>query len=245
MSVSAMSWAWKKALSSTEKIVLVALADHADDEGICWPGHKGLTGKCGLARRSIINVIQRLVDRGLVSIEKRRREDGSYRSNRYVLHVHEIHPLVQEIHQSGAGDSPPPSAGDSHHEPSVIETTRKSVPPVAPPTDSADILEAIRLWNEMARRKNLSTVLKVTSARRKALKRRLDAWGIGGWEKAVDIVEATPWMSGDNPNGRKWNIDTILGEKVFTKLMEGGYDNGPPKQPEDGWATVVREATNG
>ena len=236
MSVSAMSWAWKKARSSTEKIVLVALADHANDEGKCWPGYKGLAGKCGLTRRSIIYVIQRLVDRGLVSIEERRREDGSYRSNLYVLHV-------QEMHHGGSGDALPPSAGDASHEPSIIET-KGNIPPVVPPLES-DFQKAIRLWNEMARRKNLSTVLKVTTARRKALKRRLDAWGIGGWEKAVDIVEATPWMSGDNPNGRKWNIDTILGEKVFTKLMEGGYDNSSPKQPEDGWATVVREAANG
>jgi hypothetical protein len=32
-----MNWAWRQALATTLKLILMALADAADDQGVCWP----------------------------------------------------------------------------------------------------------------------------------------------------------------------------------------------------------------
>jgi len=32
-----MNWAWRQGLPPTPKLVLMALADAADDHGVCWP----------------------------------------------------------------------------------------------------------------------------------------------------------------------------------------------------------------
>jgi hypothetical protein len=141
MSVTVMAWAWKQDLTSTEKIVLVALADRADDDGLCWPGHKSLSTKCGLNRRTIVRVVDRLANKGLISIERRHREDGSLMSNRYVLHVND---MVQgdEAPPRDRGSppsdtvSPPPSDTESHHDTSVFDTSVDPPPKNAPPVVS-------------------------------------------------------------------------------------------------------------
>ncbi|MEL7820991.1 helix-turn-helix domain-containing protein, partial [Pseudomonas aeruginosa] len=40
MSIKAMNWAWEQPLSPVPKLVLMALADNADDHGYCWPKMK-------------------------------------------------------------------------------------------------------------------------------------------------------------------------------------------------------------
>ena len=68
MSVTAMSWAWKLSLPSTEKLVLLALSDHANDENYtCWPSLNHLAKKTGLSRTAIWRAIDRLVEKNTVS----------------------------------------------------------------------------------------------------------------------------------------------------------------------------------
>jgi biotin operon repressor len=85
MSVAAMSWAWRQDIATNPKMVLLALADHADDEGICWPGLKGVMGKCGMTRRSVQRHIADLRKQGFVMVEDKKRADGSQTSNEYRL----------------------------------------------------------------------------------------------------------------------------------------------------------------
>lgn len=64
MSVRVMTAVWALTLPDSEKIVLLALADSANDEGHCWPGMKSLTAKCSKSERTIQGAIQKLVDEG-------------------------------------------------------------------------------------------------------------------------------------------------------------------------------------
>ncbi|MET0072248.1 MAG: helix-turn-helix domain-containing protein [Candidatus Thiodiazotropha sp.] len=82
-----MNWAWHQALKPVPKLVLMALADIADDKGICWPSIATLAAKCNLSTRTIRRSVQYLVARDLLLVEQRYRNDGSNASNRYWLQL--------------------------------------------------------------------------------------------------------------------------------------------------------------
>lgn len=82
MSVRMISWAFQQKLSPTEKLVLIALADHANDEDFtCWPSLTHLVKKTSLCRKSVWKAIDKLVEKGYV----KRVDDPSKRSTTYFL----------------------------------------------------------------------------------------------------------------------------------------------------------------
>jgi DNA-binding transcriptional ArsR family regulator len=68
--------------SSTDKIVLLALANRADDKGRCWPSVATLVRETELSERSVQNALSRLKVRGLIEALPMRR-----RSSVYVIHI--------------------------------------------------------------------------------------------------------------------------------------------------------------
>jgi hypothetical protein len=64
MSVRVMTAVWALSLADSQKIVLLALADSANDEGHCWPSMASLVRKCSKSERTIQGVIKQLVDAG-------------------------------------------------------------------------------------------------------------------------------------------------------------------------------------
>lgn len=64
MSVRVMSLVWSLDLPDSQKIVLLALADSANDEGHCWPSMASLAKKCSKSERTIQGVIKELVEAG-------------------------------------------------------------------------------------------------------------------------------------------------------------------------------------
>ena len=76
----------QKNLKPSTKIVLYWLADHHNGEtGLCFPSHRRLADCCEMTRQSIINQLKILEDKGLIVIEPRYRENGSFTSNMYRL----------------------------------------------------------------------------------------------------------------------------------------------------------------
>lgn len=95
MSVKAMAWAWEQDVSGNDKLVLLALADWARDDGLCWPGLRQIAEKTRISVRATSNVVARLEGRGMLRKEKRA-GDGDGRKpdllwlqmgNMHVVHV--------------------------------------------------------------------------------------------------------------------------------------------------------------
>jgi hypothetical protein len=82
-----MNWAWQQKLSPTPKLILMALADAANDFGVCWPSVSTVATKCCVSIRTVRRVMQKLVAHGLLRSEQRYRRDGSCSSNRYRLQL--------------------------------------------------------------------------------------------------------------------------------------------------------------
>lgn len=83
MSVSLMSAVFaSETLKPTERLVMLALADHADDEGRCYPSIPRLCQRTGLGERAVQTNIRSLCDAGYLTVEQ---GGGRGRSNLYVL----------------------------------------------------------------------------------------------------------------------------------------------------------------
>ena len=68
------------------KLVLLKLADNANDDGVCFPSYQYIADKCEMSKRSAINHIEELIKMGLISKQERKNKDGSA-SNLYFLHL--------------------------------------------------------------------------------------------------------------------------------------------------------------
>lgn len=79
--VSAMK---AKVGSSGRKLVLIKLADNANDEGFCWPSYQHVADQCEMGRSTVKEHIKKLEECGFLRVESR--NDGKS-SNRYLLTI--------------------------------------------------------------------------------------------------------------------------------------------------------------
>ena len=72
--------------SPLRKMILIKLADQANDSGVCWPSYDSIAKTCEISKRSVITHIQKLEEQGFLHIEKRyNTEAGKNFSNKYHL----------------------------------------------------------------------------------------------------------------------------------------------------------------
>lgn len=88
MSNKAVSWAFDvTGLTSTQKFLLVALADYADEADSCYPGQAKLADRVGATRETVSRNLAKLEELGFIRRERRYREGGFRSSDRFVLTV--------------------------------------------------------------------------------------------------------------------------------------------------------------
>lgn len=141
MSIKIMTLVWSLDMPATQKIVLLALADNANDEGDCYPSVATLVAKCGLSERSIQSVISKHQDAGHLHCNFR-----TGRSTIYKLHPrstctpaapappHLVHPTPapgappppQHLHPTPAAPAP-----ITVIEPSIESSCNRKKPPAA------------------------------------------------------------------------------------------------------------------
>ncbi len=96
----------------TRKLVLLKLADNANDKGECFPSYQHIADHCEVSRRSVISHIDALIKMGLVEKKSRKNQDGSS-SNLYILHLEKgsenISPPSERISPPSENGSLPPS----------------------------------------------------------------------------------------------------------------------------------------
>lgn len=85
MSVKATNWAYSHSIKPNHKFVLVAMADNADDAGVCWPGYRYVADKTCMSERTVMRIVADLCRFGLIEKETRRGADGRQKSNIYRL----------------------------------------------------------------------------------------------------------------------------------------------------------------
>lgn len=87
MTIRAMNWAWGIELPPAMKLVLLKLADRANDDGECWPGIDVVAEACGVSERSVMRYIQQMEEIGLIVVDRRKAETGRQQTNIYTLNM--------------------------------------------------------------------------------------------------------------------------------------------------------------
>ena len=100
MSVKLMAKAWEMPIPSGQKMVLLALCDHANDDGECYPSQTKLAKKCSMSSRAISNHIKWLHDCGILESE-RRQTTNVRKSNRYFISL-ENYQAANSAHANSA-----------------------------------------------------------------------------------------------------------------------------------------------
>ena len=119
------------------KLVLIKLADNANDKGECWPSYKHIADQCEISKRSVISHIEALCNSGLLKKEVREGGIKGNFSNLYRLNLDakpsdntpsagDAPPSAGDAPPS-AGDAPPPSAGDAPRTSHSFEPINESI----------------------------------------------------------------------------------------------------------------------
>jgi DNA-binding transcriptional ArsR family regulator len=82
------AWAMDVDVPPREKLMLILIASHANDEGECFPSQTTLAYRSGLSRRTVLRSLAELEERGIITRRQRRRPDGSRSSDTIRLNVH-------------------------------------------------------------------------------------------------------------------------------------------------------------
>jgi hypothetical protein len=86
MSIHAVSWALKiPFIRPGDKLILIAIANFADEWGVCWPGIDTLVEHTNFSERKVRDGIATLEGAGLIATVPRRRDDGTRRTDVVVL----------------------------------------------------------------------------------------------------------------------------------------------------------------
>jgi hypothetical protein len=98
MSIKVMSRVWEHSQQSgTALLVLLALADWADDWGYCYPGHAAIARKARTTERNVYLILNKLAEMGEIRIV--RKGTGGKRKETSIYHV-TVGMTEQEIVQS-------------------------------------------------------------------------------------------------------------------------------------------------
>ncbi len=82
-------------LDPTAKVMLVQLADYADDNDIAWPSIETLARFAGRSKSQVMRALKHLEDRKLITVpNKRERGHRGRTCNRYKLDVHVLNDQV-------------------------------------------------------------------------------------------------------------------------------------------------------
>lgn len=130
-----MTIVWTTEIPATEKLVLLALADNANDEGDCYPSISTISRKCSLSERAIHYAMNRLAVMGHISKNQR-----PGRSTLYSVHpctkctpapnapLHQMQTPLHQMHPTPAPSADHPCTPCTHNHQVTIKGTVNEPP---------------------------------------------------------------------------------------------------------------------
>ena len=232
MSVKQMALVWDLDLPSTEKLVLLKLADCADDRGRnSFPSVDRIGAECGLARRSVQRMLSKLRDLQLIEVEQGALFD---RPTTYRIRPDrgaKLAPLDiggaidadggRQIEHEGAPHDRP-----IRHDPSVQDPS--VVPNKAEAAKTAGLTpEWLReAWN--ARRGTLPECRELSPVLRQNARMRLkELREPEAWVEIIATIAASAFCNGQNDRGWRSDFGHLVQRGTWEKARAGRYAARP------------------
>ncbi|MEC4724283.1 helix-turn-helix domain-containing protein [Shewanella sp. D64] len=96
MSMELMVLAMKaKVGNSAKKLVLLKIADNADENGECWPTYESIANHCEMSRRTVIRHMEQMISDGILSKEIRKGGPKGNRSNVFLISISKLKDLAE------------------------------------------------------------------------------------------------------------------------------------------------------
>ena len=143
MSVQAITCAMAlRGISPTEKLLLLALANYADERMRCWPSQRRLAEDTCLTDRTVRSLLAELERRGMLSRLRRDRDDASRTTDVITLH------FAGEVVTSASGGAEMISGGVRKELPGGAETVSGHEPSTNHQSEQTDEPEGFADWWE-------------------------------------------------------------------------------------------------
>lgn len=203
MSIKAMSKVWGLDLKPIPKLILLALADNANEDGICWPGLAYIEHKTGLVHSTTVKYISELEAAGLLKKHARYSSDGLRASNLYQLYLEdtkfEVRTTLSAPHELGVVRETNLSSTSREQKPSInhnkepIRQVDKSTRSVSV---SQDVEEVFKHWQDTMGHPKA----KLDKRRIKVINEALKTYSLDDLKQAIDGCKQSQFHMGANKN---------------------------------------------
>lgn len=225
MSIKLMTAVWEREdLSSTQKLVLLALADWANDEGLCWPSINRLAIKASLTGRGVQKAIRSLEDIGFI-----RRIEVVGKGNQYWISIplNNVHPCttftqpLNDVHPTPEPRSPNTSeihqlnttlicaSNDAPEQPALIEDEQ-----------AISINDVVEAWNDTADKLGKPKVQRLSDGRKQVIRQRIKQNTLDDFVTVFRNIERSEFLR----NWKGMGFDWVFKAGNFQKILEGNYN---------------------
>jgi biotin operon repressor len=234
--------------NASRKLVLLKLADNANDQGECFPSYQHIADQCEMGRSTVKGHIKALADAGYLVIKERKRT-GYQSSNSYKLTLDEGQklernkpnrpgkskgstadrgqPLSSDVSAAdrdvSAADRLNGSAADhrtSHSFESVSESVNE---PEHVPSD--DVTELFDFWKTQMGKTDKAVL---TDKRRRQIWKALKDYSLDLLKQAVIGCTLSPYHMGQNDAGKRYDdIELIVRDAKRVEQFTGYFEQKP------------------
>lgn len=231
--------------STAQKMVLLKLADNANDKGECFPSYETIARHCEISRQSAINHIKSLCKKGFVR-KVTRKTDKGHTSNLYILDLEaksldedSQNTVPEVVKECDHGSQTVGLGGSQKFLPRTSQSFNQSINPKKLSSDdlkpakqisinrqtNIPYQEIMQAFNESAGDR-LPNAESLNDKRKRAISKFLKELKEPTVESAKNYFDyfmetASAWYFGENNRGWRANFDYLLRPETVLKTREG------------------------
>lgn len=201
-----------------KKLILIVMADIADDQGCCFPSNKTIAERCGASTSTVKSHIKELSEAGII-VKQERYKEGSQTSNMFKLCL----PMTDwECRDTPAENRLPPSQILTTPQPESDHESTQLTYSIKKTTESV-----VSLYHEIL--PEMPRVEKITSKREKSIMARHKGdfnSDIENWRGYFEYIrDNCKWVMGKREGKKQNSIDLLIREDTVVSVMEGQFND--------------------
>lgn len=175
-------------------------------------------------KRSVMNCLQSLIDKGYISKNERLINGVKF------CEYYATSPVVNKVHQGGEkssmGIEKSSMGGGEKSSPNNININNLNNN-----LNNNTYVKVVELYHKIC--VSFPRVQKLTDGRKRLIRARLNQFSFEHIEKVFLLAEASDFLKGVSGKWRGANFDWLLNESNFVRVLEGNYNNKNSPPPEE------------